>query len=472
MRTRRIMLLIPLVAGLFLGTGSLPANAAPVDIEVWHAMQGAASANFSELVTRFNREQTEVHVHVQYKGSAADTVAAGIVAASEKKAPHLLQVSDELSGVLWKSAAARPLFEVLPLAKSTDFEFFLPGTVAFMKNAQGQLYGFPLQASVPVLFYNKDAYRKVGLDPEAPPRTWRELQAHLLALKKPDSGINCAYTSSDQAWIHIENLSAWHGESIATRNNGLDGPGAVLNFNGLLHVRHTALMMSWVKAELFTYSGRYKEGDARFLSGECATLTSGSNALGDLLTGAAFQFGIAPMPYHEEGARQPVNTHVGGSSLWVMGGKNRDEYRAVAKFLAFFATPVVAAHWHQKTGNLPLTHAAYLASEKSGYYGTVSGLGPIMKAAATSVGSVTRGIRLPNYNQVRDVMDNQLEAVWNGSKAAKLALDDAVKMGNVVMREGAAGNLPMVKGRPLMGKQVPRPMQKHMSKQMPKRMPK
>jgi len=444
MRTRRLMLLAPLVMALCLGT----AIAAPVDIEVWHAMKGAAATNFAELVTRFNDEQKEVHVHVHFKGSEADTVAAGIRAASAKKGPHLLQVSDELSGVLWRSRAARPLFEVLPLAQSPDFEFFLPGTVTFMKDAEGKLYGFPLQASVPVLFYNKEAYRKVGLDPEVPPRTWSEFQAHLLALKGLGSDISCAYTSSDQAWIHIENLGAWHGEPIATRNNGLDGPGAVLKFNGLLHVRHTALMMSWVKAELFTISGRHKEGDARFLSGECATLSSASNALGDLLAGAGFQFGIAPMPYHEEGARQPVNTHVGGSSLWVMGGKSGVEYRAVAKFLAFFATPVVAAQWHQKTGNLPLTHAAFYASEKSGYYDGVSGLGPIMKAAATSVGSVTRGIRLPHYNHVRDVMDSQLEAVWNGSKAAKLALDDAVKMGNSVMRRGPPGRGPAARGRP------------------------
>jgi len=442
MRTRRLALFTHALTVLVIVVGAPPALAAPTEIEVWHTMKGAAATTFVDLVTRFNSEQSDVRVHPQYKGEEAETVAAGIDAARLKKAPHLLQVSDEQSGVLWTAGVARPLFEVLPLAKSPDFNFFLPGTVSFMKNAQGQLYGFPLKASVPVLFYNKEAYRKVGLDPEVPPRTWRELQVHLLALKTPGSGINCAYTTSDQAWIHIENLGTWHGEAIATRNNGLDGPGATLTFNGLLHVRHTALMMSWVKAEIFSYSGRHKQGDARFLSGECATLSSASNALGDLRAGAGFEFGIAPMPYHEEGARQPVNTLVGGSSLWVMGGKSQAEYTAVAKFLAYFATPVIAARWHQETGNLPLTQAAYLASEKTGFYQSVSGLGPIMKAAATSVGSVTRGIRLPNYHRVRDVMDTQLEAVWDGSKAAKLALDDAVRLGNTVMREGAARGTP------------------------------
>ncbi len=421
-------------------------GAAPVEIEIWHTMKGGAAEAFAELVERFNAEQSEVRVVSEYKGGEAETVAAAIAAARGKKeVPHLLQVADVLAGTLWSArGTARPLHEVLALSRSPDFKFFLPATVGFMKDGQGHLYGFPFQASVPVFFYNKDAYRKAGLDPDKPPLTWRELQAHLLALKGPDTGVTCGYTTSDQAWIHVENLGAWHGESIATRNNGLDGPGAMLTFNGLLHVRHTALMMSWIKAQLFSYGGRHKQGDARFISGECATLSSASGALADLLHTARFEFGVAPMPYHEEGTAKPVGSIVGGSSLWVMAGKKPAEYTAVAKFLAFFSTPVIAAQWHQKTGSLPLTNAAYQASEKTGFYDRIGGLGAIMKAAASAPAPSTRGIRLPRHEQVRDMIDSQLESVWDGTKAAKQGLDDAVRQGNLMMRDN-----PTTAGKPL-----------------------
>ena len=347
----------------------LPARAV-TEIRLWHSLTGVPERTFRDFVERFDAEQKNYHVALEYKGDDTATSAAGIAALRGSAGPDLLQASDEASGdLLGIRGAVRPIHEILPLAKSGDFQFFLPGTVAFLKDAKGRLNAFPLQASVPVLLYNKDAYTKAGLDRNAPPpATWRDLQKNLIALQDAGRGMKCDYTTSDQAWIHIENLGALHGETIATRNNGLDGPGATLTFNDLLHVRHIALLMSWVKSELFTYSGRGREGDARFASGECGVLTTASGSLGDIRKAANFDIGVAPLPFYEEGARQPVNTLVGGSALWAIEGRSRDTYNGIAAFLAYLVTPVVAAEWHQKTGSLPWTHAAYIASERTGFY--------------------------------------------------------------------------------------------------------
>lgn len=429
----------------------LPAMAV-TEIRIWHSLTGVPAETFSAIVERFDAEQKNYHVALEFKGDEKATAAAGIAAVSHKgastAAPDLLQVSDEASGeLLAVKGAVRPVYEVLPLARSSDFQFFLPGTVAFMKDAKGRLEAFPLQASVPVLLYNKTAYKKAGIDANAPPSTWRELQKQLLVLQDAGRGMKCDYTTSEQAWIHIENIGALHGETIATKNNGLDGSGAKLTFNDLLHVRHIALLMSWVKSELFTYSGHQREGDARFASGECGTLTTASGSLGDILKVAKFEVGVAPLPFYDEAARQPVNTLVGGSALWVMGGKSRDVYNGIAAFLAYLATPVVAAEWHQKTGSLPWTSAAYIASERTGFYDTIPGFGAVMKSAATSSGPVTRGIRLPNYEKVRDVMDDQLEAVWSGRKPPKQGLDDAVALGDAALRGGQSATPAASKGK-------------------------
>ena len=250
-------------------------------------------------------------------------------------------------------------------------------------------------------------------------------------------GMKCSYTTSDPAWIHIENIGALHGEPIATKNNGLDGPGATLTFNDLVHVRHIALMESWVKSELYVPSGHGEEGDAKFASGECGVLTTASGSIGDIVKEAKFKIGVGPLPFYEEGARQPVNTLVGGSALWAIEGRTKDVYNGIAAFLAYLATPVVATEWHQKTLSLPWTTAAYTVSERTGFYDKLPGLAAVMKGAATSLGATSRGIRLPNYDEVRDIMDAQLDAVWSGEKPPKLGLDDAVRLGDVAMKQAA-----------------------------------
>ena len=431
-----IILALQLCSALLCGS----ANAAS-RIEIWHSLRGASADTFTELIQRFNQSQNDIVVDAEYKGNAASTVMQAIGATRDKKSsPHLLQVADDLGGaVLDSKGLARPLSEVLALAPSPDFQFFKASLAGFTRDARGQQYGFPLEVSVPLFFYNKDAYRSAGLDPDAPPKTWRELQAHRLALTNTATGVRCGYTTSDQAWIHVENLGAAHGEAIANKNNGNDSGGASLTFNGLLHVRHTALMMAWVKSQLFTYTGHEKEGDARFLSGECATLSSASSALAGLIAGAKFSYGVAPMPYYEEGAARPMGSLAGGSALWVMAGKKPAEYLAVARFLGWFATPANAIEWHQRSGNLPLTDAVWRASDKAGFYERISGLGPIMKTLATSNGMAAGGVRdvrLAHHERVREIINAQLEAVWDGSKAAKQGLDDAVRLGNSVLRDG------------------------------------
>jgi ABC-type glycerol-3-phosphate transport system substrate-binding protein len=399
-------------------------------------MSGVSGDTFTQLVERFNSEQKNVHVTLEYKGDPKATVDAAVKALHTPAEPDLVQVQDEVTDRLTSVPHSyRPIFEILPLAKSPDFNFLLPQAVTFTRDSKGKLLGFPYKASVPVLLINRDAYTKVGLDPDKPPHTWHEFQDQLVALQQNGAGYACPYTTSEQSWIHVENLSTWHGETFATKNNGLDGPGASLTLNDLLHVRHIALLESWVKAKVFKYFGHEREGDEKFASGECATVTTGLDALADIQAKAKFKVGVAPMPYYEEGTHQPLNTLVNGSAFWALEGKKPDVYKADADFLAFLATPVVAAEWTQKTDSLPLTSAALSASENSSAYTSVPGLAGVMKLASMPGGPAARGVRLPNFDRVRDKIDAELEQVWAGRKAAKEALDDAVREGDLVMHE-------------------------------------
>jgi multiple sugar transport system substrate-binding protein len=211
-----------------------------------------------------------------------------------------------------------------------------------------------------------------------------------------------------------------------------------LTFNDLLHVRHIALMESWYKSELFHYFGPDHEGDAKFSSGDCATLTTGSDAIGDIISTAKFNVGVAPLPFYEEGAHSLVNTLVNGSALVAMEGKKSESYHATAAFLAYLATPVAAAEWTQKTGSLPLTTAALEASSKSNGYARATGFASVMREVTSLGGPSVRGERLPEFGKVRAIIDHELEAVWDNKKPAVEALNDAVREGNLAMHNAPA----------------------------------
>jgi sn-glycerol 3-phosphate transport system substrate-binding protein len=189
-------------------------------------------------------------------------------------------------------------------------------------------------------------------------------------------------------------------------------------------------MQEWAKKGYFSYAGRKNEPEAKFFSGECAMLTSSSAAYGNIVKNAKFKFAVSPLPYYADVAGAPQNTIIGGASLWVMGGKSKDEYKAVAKFLTFLSQPGLQAEWHQATGYLPITMAAYELTKSSGFYDKNPGTDVSVKQMIVKTTDKSRGVRLGNFVQIRDIIDEELENVWNGKKTAKEALDAAVTRGN------------------------------------------
>jgi sn-glycerol 3-phosphate transport system substrate-binding protein len=159
--------------------------------------------------------------------------------------------------------------------------------------------------------------------------------------------------------VQLESFSAWHNVPFATERNGFGGNNPKLVFNSPLQVKHIGNMQDWAKKGYFTYAGRKTEPEAKFFSGECAMLTSSSAAYGNIARNAKFKFAVSPLPYYADVEGAPQNTIIGGASLWVMAGKTKDVYKGVAKFFAFLSQPELQAEWHQATGYLPITIAAF-----------------------------------------------------------------------------------------------------------------
>jgi sn-glycerol 3-phosphate transport system substrate-binding protein len=409
--------------------------AAQEEIQLWHAMGGVRGAELDALVQRFNASQTQLRVVASFKGNYEVTMNDALAAQREGKGPHLVQVYELGTAQMMASRGAiRPVSQVLAEGgERIETKSFLPAVAGYFSDGAGNLLALPFNISTPILFYNKDLFRKAKLDPEKAPKTWYEMPKAMGPLV--EAGIECAYTTTYPSWIQIENMSTWHKQDFASKDNGLNGLDAALVFNTHLMVRHTSFLSSWARAGYFTYSGRAAEGERRFARGECAMVTASSSSYADLRGEAKFDFGVAQLPYYDDIRGAPHHTLIGGAGLWALSGKKPADYRGVARFLAWLARPEVQAEWHQRTGYVPVTRAAYELTAQKGFYRDNPGHEiAIKQLLLTQPTRESRGIRLGEFQAIRAIVEEELETVWDGKAPPKLALDRAAERGNVLLR--------------------------------------
>jgi len=423
------------------GILAAPAAQAQTEIQWWHSMGGALGEKLNALATRFNASQRDYKVVPVFKGSYPESMTAAIAAFRAGNAPHLLQVFEVGTATMMAAKGAIvPVTKVMADAKEPfNPKSYLPAIAGYYTDPKGNMLSFPFNSSTVVLYINRDAFRKAGLNPDQVPKTWKEMNAAVLQLKV--RGQDCVYTSGWPSWMHIENFSAWHNVPIGTKENGMAGMDTVFTINSPLHVRHLTMLGDMSKKGLFTYAGRTNQAEAKFASGECAMLTSSTGAQANFRQNAKFDWSVNFIPYHDDVAGAPQNSIIGGASVWVMSGKKPNDYKGVAKFFAFLSQPEIQMEWHTGTGYVPITMAAYDMTRKSGFYEKNPGADIAVKQLTNKPPTAnSKGLRFGNYVQGREVIEEEMENVFAGKKDAKTALDDAVKRGNEILRKFEAAN--------------------------------
>ncbi len=416
--------------------------AAQTEIQWWHAMGGALGEAVAAMTDEFNKSQTEYKVNAVFKGSYPETMTAAIAAFRAKQAPHIVQVFEVGTATMMAAkGAVYPVYQLMADAKEPfDPKAFIGPVYGYYSTTDGKLLSMPFNSSTPVFYWNKDLFKKAGLDPNKPPATWKEVGD--AAAKLVASGAKCGLTSEWQTWILLENYGAWHNLPFATEQNGFGGLGAVLKFNDEPRIKLISMLAEWTKDKRFVYGGREGKPTAMMNAGDCGMELASSGTASQLLKSLSPEnLGIAMMPYSPEVAPKPQNSIIGGATLWVLQGRPAAEYKGVAKFLNFVSSPAVAAKWHQQTGYVPITLAAAKLTEDSGFYKANPGRDMAVKELTLNPPTEnSKGLRLGNFTQIRDAEDEELEAVWAGKKDAKTALDDAVKRGNELLRKFEAAN--------------------------------
>ncbi|WP_246788632.1 sn-glycerol-3-phosphate ABC transporter substrate-binding protein UgpB [Bradyrhizobium sp. CCBAU 53421] len=407
----------------------------------WHAMSGELGKQLEKLAADFNASQSDYRIVPAYKGNYTETVTAAIFAFRSRSQPAIVQVNEIATATMM--AARGAIYPVFELMRDQSAAFapsaYLPAVAGYYADVDGNMLSFPFNASTPILYYNKDMFRSAGLDPSEPPKTWPELG--IVAKRLRAAGAMCGVTTSWPSWINVENFSAFHNLPIATKANGFSGLDAQLIFNNPLVVRHIAQLAQWQADKTFDYSGRGQTAEPRFQKGECGIFIGSSGTRADIKANSKFEVGYGMMPYDPDVQGAPQNSIIGGATLWVLRDRPRAEYAGVAKFFAYLSRPEVQAAWHQNTGYLPITRAAFDLSRTQGFYERNPG-------ASISIEEVTlkpptdnsKGIRLGSFVLIRDVIEEELEQVFAGKRSAQAAMDNAVERGNRLLRQFERAN--------------------------------
>jgi len=436
---RRLMTAAATAAAL--ATAGFSAQAAE-EIQWWHAMGGKLGEKVNAIAAGFNATQSDYVVKPVYKGNYTDTMTAAIAAFRAKEQPHIVQVFEVGTATMMAAKGAiYPVYELMADAgEAFDPKAYLASVTGYYTDTDGNMLSMPFNSSTPILYYNKEAFRLAGLDPENPPKTWPELAD--AAKKTQAAGYPCGFTTGWQSWVQLENFSAWHNQPFATKSNGFAGLDTEFAFNSELHVRHIGNMAEWQKTKLFDYGGRRSSSANKFYTGECAMyMNSSASRAGVLANVKTFQVGMGMLPYYDDVAGAPQNSIIGGATLWVLQGGKPAEYKGVAKFFSYLSSAEVQADWHQFTGYLPITHAAYELSKAQGYYEANPGADvAILQMTRAAPTQNSKGLRLGSFVQGRDVINEELEAVWSGEKSAKEALDDAKRRGDELLRKFEKAN--------------------------------
>ena len=417
------------------------AVAEPVEVNFWHAMGGALGERVDQMTADFNASQSDYKVNAVYKGNYTETMTGAIAAFRAKEQPHIVQVFEVGTATMMAAEDKGAVYPVYKLMKDAGIKFdqsaYLPAVISYYTDTDDNLLSLPFNSSTPVLWYNKDLLDKAGVEV---PTTWTEVQEAAKALKKV--GVEAPLSFGWQSWSVIENYSAWHNIPLGTQQNGFAGLDTEFTFNNDAVVNHIQRIADMGKEGLFKYGGRRGDSRGMFVNGECAMWINSSAYYGGFKKDIKdFKFGQTMLPLDKKVAEAPQNSIIGGATLWVLNGHESKEYKGVAQFFEFLSASGEQAKWHQNTGYVPITNAAYSLSKDQGFYDSDPLTDTAIKQLSLNKPTpASKGLRFGNFVQIRDVINEELEAVWAGDKDAKTALDSAVKRGNKLLRKFEAAN--------------------------------
>ncbi len=413
---------------------------AKAEIYFWHAMEGQLGEAVEELVKQFNQSQGEFEVKALFKGTYPVLLTSAIAAYRHKNHPHIVQVYEVGTQRMLRSRAVTPVYALMKQqALAVDWDDFIAPVRSYYSQ-DGKLYAMPFNSSSPILYYNKDVFKKAGLG-DSPPATWKDVEAASRKILAAGAA-KCGFSSPSPSWTMLENTFAWHDQPFATNDNGYAGLDTKLLINSDFGRMHIGALARWHKENIYSPGGPMGLPDPKFINGDCAMFVQSSAFIGGFKKSLKFEWGTGQLPHW--GPPYPkANTIVGGATLWVLQKQKPEDYKGVAQFLKFISEPPQQMRWAVTTGYVPVTKTVVRSLEDGHFFEKNPEQWTAMSGLLNAVPTPnSRGFRLGNFGQVREVIEHELDHIFDGRKTVQDGLDRAVIRGNAILRAFAATHKP------------------------------
>jgi len=393
----------------------------------WHAMSGINGEALNKVVTNFNNSQSNIKVEAVFQGSYDDLLSKLNTALASNAAPALVQVYDIGQRYMYDSGQVVPMQAFIDRDKfdTSDFE---PAVLNYYKY-QDKLQSMPWNASSSIFYYNKDAFKEVGLDPEKPPVTFTEITEAAKKLTKKDASgqtVRYGFGPSIYGWF-FEQLLATSGSLYADNGNGRDDRASKLVFNNAAG----KAILDWWKAGIdggYFYNPGIDNAGATtaFQAGKTAMYLESSAALRGNINTAKFQVGTGLFARPDSRPKDGGNI-IGGASLYIMKSRPPEEQQAAWEFVKYAMTPPVQAQWQSDTGYYAIRKSAYNEAPAKEWATKYPGFQtPVDQIRNSPQNRFTNGAVLGIMPQARARTQKMIESVLLGQATSQAALDAAV----------------------------------------------
>ena len=410
---------------------SQAAFAEATQISWWHGMGGANEQVINQIAEKFNAAQTACAITPVSKGTYEEALASGIAAFRSGEQPNVIQIFDAGAATIMNAKGATIAAEDL-LAQhghTLDREAFIPGVRHFYADATGKFAGMPFKSSAPIMYVNDEALAKAGV---AAPKTWADFEA--VAPKLVEAGY-IPLTASQLTWMFFENYFSRNNVQMASNNNGYDSfDGTTLNATSPELLAFWTRVKDWHGKGWFGFYGAgWSDNQKPFEEGKVAFWIGSSGSFGGLSKTATMPFSAELLPYDEAVTNGNKSSFIGGASLFAFSGKPEGENKCTADFFNFLTSTEVQAFYHQATGYVPITTAAYEKSKADGWYQTHPQAEVGVKQLMLEQGEWSKGYRLGFYPQIRVIEEREFNKLFSGETTVEDAFKAIETEGNELL---------------------------------------
>lgn len=382
---------------------------------------GDAAKLIDQMTADFNAENPDVQVQAVYTGNYDDTVTAIQTAIQGGNAPDLFVSLATQRFTMADTKMAMPLDDLI--AADPEGQAFVDDFIdGFMLDSyvDGSIYSIPFQRSTMVMFYNKDAFEEVGLDPEAPPTTWDEMVEYAQKLTNENRyGVGIALNSGSAQW-------AFTGFSLQNCTNGLglmSADGKEVYFNTPENIEALQLWLDLQNKYMCMAPGivQWTDLPTQFLAGEVAMIYHTTGNLTNIRNNATFDFGVCFLP-----AGRQYGAPTGGGNFYITNGISEERQKAAWEFIKFCCSTERAAQWSIDTGYVATRESCYETQLLKDYYADF----PQALVAYEQLPYAQPELTTYSAAEMWRILNDNIQAAVTGEMTAAEALEAAQQQGD------------------------------------------